>query len=121
MKSMAVNEVINTVMNSKISCNYLKLINIGMLMFHKNSKVNTIIKSIKYIDSIDSIDSTYNIINSNNILISAIKDNILYINILDNSNKKELLKNLLFDINYYYNIKYNNINNNILYKYINII
>jgi hypothetical protein len=118
MKSMTVSETINKVMNSKLSCNYLKLINIGMLIFHKNSRVSTVIKNTKFIDN---IDDTFEILNSNRFIVSATKDNKLYISILDKSNKFELLESLLIDINYYFNIKYKNINDDLLFDYINII
>ena len=118
MKSMAVNDVINTVMNSKISCNYLKLINIGMLMFHKSSKVSTIIKKVKIIDN---IDDTYEILHTNDTIVSATKDNKLYISIINNSNKRDILEKLLIEVNYYYNYIYNKIDNNLLFSNINII
>ncbi len=118
MKSMTVNDVINTVINSKISCTYLKLINIGMLMFHKNSKVSTIIRRTKIVDN---IDDTYEILHKNDTVISATKDNKLYINIVNGSNKRDILEKLLREVNYYYNYVYNKIDNSILFSNINIL
>ena len=116
MKEISTNEVINKVINSKIKDTYLQIINIGMLMFHKSSRVSTIINNIRLNKKIDE-DSE--IINANSVIASSIKNNKLYINILDDRNKFLVLENMLNDINYYYNIKYKNITKNLVFDYMN--
>ena len=116
MKEISTNEVINKVINSKIKDTYLQIINIGMLMFHKSSRVSTIINNIRLNKKIDE-DSE--IINANSVIASSIKNNKIYINILDDRNKFLVLENMLNDINYYYNIKYKNITKNLVFDYMN--
>ncbi len=116
MKEISTNEVINKVINSKIKDTYLQIINIGMLMFHKSSRVSAIINNIRLNKKIDEDNE---IINTNNVITSSIKNNKLYINILDDRNKFLVLENMLNDINYYYNIKYKNITKNLVFDYMN--
>ena len=116
MKEISTNEIINKVINSKIKDTYLQIINIGMLMFHKSSRVSSIINNIRLNKNIDEDNE---IINTNNIITSSIKNNKLYINILDDRNKFLVLENMLNDINYYYNIKYKNITKNLVFDYMN--
>ena len=118
MKDISVKEIINKVVNGKTKDTYLQIINIGMLLFHNSSRATTLINGIKINKK---IDENSEIINANNIVISAIKNNQLYINILDESNKLLLLENLLIDINYFYNIKYKKITKNLVFDYINLI
>ena len=116
MKEISTNEIINKVINSKIKDTYLQIINIGMLMFHKSSRVSAIINNIRLNKKIDEDNE---IINTNNVITSSIKNNKLYINILDDRNKFLVLENMLNDINYYYNIKYKNITKNLVFDYMN--
>ena len=116
MKEISTNEIINKVINSKIKDTYLQIINIGMLMFHKSSRVSAIINNIRLNKKIDEDNE---IINTNNVITSSIKNNKLYINILDDRNKFLVLENMLNDINYYYNIKYKNITTNLVFDYMN--
>ena len=87
-----------------------------MLMFHKSSRVSAIINNIRLNKKIDEDNE---IINTNNVITSSIKNNKLYINILDDRNKFLVLENMLNDINYYYNIKYKNITKNLVFDYMN--
>ena len=87
-----------------------------MLMFHKSSRVSAIINNIRLNKKIDEDNE---IINANNVITSSIKNNKLYINILDDRNKFLVLENMLNDINYYYNIKYKNITKNLVFDYMN--
>ena len=116
MKEISTNEIINKVINSKIKDTYLQIINIGMLMFHKSSRVSAIINNIRLNKKIDEDNE---IINTNNVITSSIKNNKLFINILDDRNKFLVLENMLNDINYYYNIKYKNITKNLVFDYMN--
>jgi hypothetical protein len=85
-------------------------------MFHKSSRVSAIINNIRLNKKIDEDNE---IINTNNVITSSIKNNKLYINILDDRNKFLVLENMLNDINYYYNIKYKNITKNLVFDYMN--
>ena len=118
MKEISTKEIINKVINGKVKDTYLQIINIGMLMFHNSSRVTTLINNVKLNKEIDEENE---IINSNSIITSSIKNNKLYINILDDRNKLLVLENMLIDINYYYNIKYKGITKDLVFDYINVI
>ncbi len=118
MKDVSVNEIISKVINGKTKDTYLQIINIGMLLFHKQKRVTTLINNIKLNKEIDENNE---IINSNSVVISSIKNDKLYINILNDKNKFLLLENMLIDINYYYNVKYKKISKNLVFDYINVI
>ena len=118
VKEISTSEIINKVINSKIKDTYLQIINIGMLLFHKSSRVTTVINNVRLNKELDEESE---IINSNNVIVSAIKNDKLYINILDDKNKMLVLENMLIDINYYYNVKYKKINKNLVFDYINVI